>query len=107
MSVGHPTKIRNPQSISVSGVYNVTEYSGVYIGTSLIRTPIIRKPRHPDIVSRKQNFQTLIYAVDVHDLFIRKTHKSGHIHWDQGVRTNEVPLHMQTRNYFVVIFLKQ
>ena len=34
-----------------------------YNKTSLIRTPLIRKPRLPDIISQERNFQTLIYPV--------------------------------------------
>ena len=48
-------------------------YFHVYSGTSLIWTPIIRKTRHPDIISRERNFKTLICFVKVRDSFIRKT----------------------------------
>ena len=39
--------------------------------------PIIRKPRHPDIISRYLNFQTLIYLVSCMENSLNRTHRPG------------------------------
>ena len=78
----------------------------MYSGTSLIRTLIIRKLwDHLDIISQKQNFQTLIYPIKCMIRLSGKLINPDTYTGDQSVRINKVPLYLLClphKNVFVV-----